>query len=96
MSGSVQVRLEQARMVVQRLERLSADSAWAHVSSGYRGALVKIIDQLEGAPDPEAATEQEVARLEFLIATGFDLLSKAAREMGDPELILGLAPRSRY
>lgn len=87
MSGRVAVRLEQARMIVQRLERLSADSRWAHVASGYRGALIKIIDEVSGLPEVEQASVETVRRLDFLIDKGFDLLSKAAREIGDPELI---------
>ncbi len=86
MSGSVTVRLDQARMIVQRLARLSADSAWAHISSGYRGSLLRVIDRLERLPDPEQASPEEVRQLDFLIDKGFDLLAKAAREIGDPEL----------
>ncbi len=86
MSGSVTVRLDQARMIVQRLARLSADSAWAHISSGYRGSLLRVIDRLERLPDPEQANPEEVRQLDFLIDKGFDLLAKAAREIGDPEL----------
>jgi hypothetical protein len=95
MKDSVQVRLDQARMVMQRLERLSADSAWAHIASGYRGALVKIIDQLEQRTDLESAPADVKARLDFLIDKGFELLANAAREIGDPELILGLVSRDR-
>ena len=87
MSAKVAVRLEQARMIVQRLERLSADSAWAHISSGYRGALLKIIDRLEHLPDIESAAPDEIRLLDFLIDKGFDLLTRAALEIGDPELI---------
>ncbi len=87
MTRNVTIRLEQARMIVQRLERLSADSAWAHISSGYRGSLLKIIDRLEHLPDPESAGSEDVDLLEFLIYKGFDLLTKAAQEIGDPELI---------
>src|SRR5512135_993322 len=86
MSGSVAARLDQARMIVQRLARLSADSAWAHISSGYRGSLLRVIDRLERLPDPERAGPEEVFQLDFLIDKGFDLLAKAAREIGDPEL----------
>ncbi len=86
MSGSVTVRLDQARMIVQRLARLSADSAWAHISSGYRGSLLRVIDRLERLPDPEQAGPEDVRQLDFLIDKGFDLLAKAAREIGDPEL----------
>lgn len=87
MSGRVAARLDLARMVVQRLERLSADSAWAHVSSGYRGALIKHIDWLERLPDVERAGQEQVNRLDFLIDKGLELLAKAAYEIGDPELL---------
>jgi hypothetical protein len=83
----VAVRLEQARMIVQRLERLSADSRWAHISSGYRGSLIKTVDRLDALPDVERAGEEDIRLLDFLIDKGFDLLAKAAREIGDPELI---------
>ena len=87
MNGPVAARLELARMVVQRLERLSADSAWAHVSSGYRGALIKHLDWLERLPQVESVGPDQVARLDFLIDKGLDLLAKAAYEIGDPELL---------
>jgi hypothetical protein len=86
MSGSVAVRMEQARMIVQRLARLSADSAWAHISSGYRGSLLRLMDRLERLPDIEQASPEDDRLLDFLIDKGFDLLAKAAREIGDPEL----------
>ncbi len=85
-SAPVSIRLEQARMVAQRLARLSADSAYAHISSGYRGSLLRVIDRLESLPDVEQAGPEEVHLLDFLIDQGFDLLAKAAREIGDPEL----------
>lgn len=90
MSGRVTVRYEQARMIVQRLERLSADSTWAHSASGHRGSLLKMIDRLERENDLEQAPDHEVALLDLLIDKGFDLLARAAREIGDPELVRGL------
>ena len=86
----MRVRLDQARMIVQRLERLSADSAWARIASGYRGSLLKIIDQLEHMPDLEMASAEDVRLLDFLIDKGFELLTRAAREIGDPDLIRGI------
>jgi hypothetical protein len=90
MSGRVAIRLDQARMIVQRLERLSADSTWAHTASGHRGSLLKIIDRLESVPNLEAIPGSDVELLDLLNAKGFDLLARAAREIGDPELIRGL------
>lgn len=86
-AGPVETRLELARMVVQRLERLSADSAWAHISSGYRGSLIKVIDSLEHQGDVELAAPADIRLLDFLIDKGLDLLAKAAREIGDPEML---------
>lgn len=96
MAGPVETRLGFARMIVQRLERLSADSAWAHIASGYRGSLIKNMEQLEHLANPELASDDDLELLEFLIAKGLDLLARAAREIGDPELIrfsAGLPPR---
>lgn len=92
MSGPVSVRLVQARMIAQRLERLSADSIVAHAASGHRGSLLKLIDRLEGRAVLEETPSEEVQLLDFLIDKGFRLLAQAAREIGDPELIRGLTP----
>lgn len=86
MSEAIQPRFALARMIIQRLERLSADSAWAHIASGYRGSFLRLIERLEGLPEIEQATPQDAAGLDFLIDQGLDLLAKAARELGDPEM----------
>ena len=86
MSASAAVRLEQGRMVAARLARLSADSAYARIASGYRGSLLRIIDRLEGLENIEQAAPDELQLLDFLIHKGFELLAKAARELGDPQL----------
>jgi hypothetical protein len=70
--------LEQARLLVSRLERLSADSTWAHRASGCRGALLKLIEQIETAPPGQPP---DWGRLAFLVDWGFDLLENAAREL---------------
>ena len=91
-SGTIETRVDLARMIVQRLERLSADSAWAHISSGYRGSLIKWLDlyEREGA---SATSQDRRALLEFLIDKGLELLANAARELGDPSLVSNL-PKS--
>jgi hypothetical protein len=37
------------RLLLPRLERISVDSYWAHRASGVRGALVKLLEQMEAA-----------------------------------------------
>ena len=86
-AGTLAVRVDLARMIVQRLERLSADSAWAHIASGYRGSLLKWLDLYEQG---KATGAEDRALLEFLIDKGLELLANAAREMGDPSLVENL------
>lgn len=75
-------RIEHAWLVVRRLERISADSIWAHRSSGYRGALIRALEQYERAAG-EALPERD--RLDFVLRWSYQLLENAARELGDPE-----------
>jgi hypothetical protein len=65
--------------LLERLERIPADSVWAHRASGIRGALLGAQDALEhGDPvDPGS--------LQFLLTYGFKLLEQAARERGKGE-----------
>lgn len=91
-TGSLETRVDLARMIAQRLERLSADSAWAHIASGYRGSLIKWLDRYEreaGAQPGEYSLEDR-RLLEFLIDKGLELLANAARELGDPSLVSNL------
>ena len=87
-AGSLETRVDLARMIVQRLERLSADSAWAHISSGYRGSLIKWLDRYEREGLDTSADQRQL--LEFLIDKGLELLANAARELGDPSLVSNL------
>ena len=61
-----------AKLLVKRLEHLSADSAWAHKASGIRASLDKTLASGD-AIDP--------AYLDFLIKQGFQILKKAAQEI---------------
>ena len=69
--------IKQAWMIVQRLERISVDSLWARRASGYRGALLKWLDQNSLLTN---ITVNDYEQLQQLVNTSFDLLSKAARE----------------
>lgn len=69
-------RLDLARMLISRLERLSADSVWAHRAAGLRVSLLRMVEQVEiGKINPD--------RLECLMRTGFEILENAARELPD-------------
>jgi hypothetical protein len=60
-------------LLLARLERISVDSYWAHRASGVRGALLRALETMEnGFPDPKP---------DILIAEGFEILKKAAKEI---------------
>ncbi|HET6594616.1 MAG TPA: hypothetical protein VFG81_03270 [Anaerolineales bacterium] len=61
-------------LLLARLERISVDSYWAHRASGVRGALVKLMVQMEtGEPiDPLS--------LHVNLTVGFEILKRAAEE----------------
>lgn len=62
------------RMLLERLERVSVDSYWAHRASGVRGGLLKHLEELEkGEPAGQANTAE-------LISSAFAILTRAARE----------------
>ena len=74
--------LELINMLVARLERLSADSYWAHQASGIRGSLLKWVeteDQGMGVQTLQSSsgTGKKVAAM---IERGFEVLEKAAKE----------------
>ena len=78
--GDVQVEL--ARRLVSRLERLSADSYWAHQASGIRGALLRALERIERN---RGGSSQAALNLKKLNEAGFTILLKAAQECMPPE-----------
>lgn len=62
------------QLILDRLERISADSYWAHRASGIRGALLRT---LEG----DETTENKPKR-QALIEKALQVLAWAAREKG--------------
>ena len=76
--------IQQAKLLIYRLERISADSIWAHRSSGQRGALLRWVARLEGGDPHEtilSPESEEYRRFAYLIQSGYELLEKAAKEM---------------
>ncbi|MEO8358372.1 MAG: hypothetical protein ABI621_20895 [Chloroflexota bacterium] len=66
--------LRTLRLLLARLERISADSVTAHRASGVRGALLRVLETLEAG---EAVSDAELKRL---IDSGYGLLERAAKE----------------
>ncbi len=64
------------QLLASRLEKLSADSRWAHQASGLRGNIIKLLEESE-----QKSILQD--RMEALIEHGFHLLRQAAREIPD-------------
>jgi hypothetical protein len=62
------------RLLLSRLERISVDSYWAHRASGVRGALTKILGQIELGETVDPAS------LRTNLLVGFEVLEKAAEE----------------
>jgi hypothetical protein len=71
--------LELIKRLTDRLERLSADSIYAHQASGLRGSLLRCIEQLESG---ELLDSEDRSRLDDLVGYGFDILELAAKEIG--------------
>ena len=77
--GSESVQLIQARILVERLARLSVDSIWARRASGLRASLDRALVQFEDG------SEGESEHIKCLIDLGFEILEKAGREIPVPE-----------
>ena len=74
--------LEEARLLISRLERISADSIWARRSSGHRGAMLKWVEDFEQKRQNKEidADSIDLLSIENLIRTGYEFLENAARE----------------
>jgi hypothetical protein len=62
------------RLLIARLERISADSFWAHRASGVKGSLLRVVEKSEkGYP-------MRQVELKRIVDLGFFILEKAARD----------------
>ena len=61
----------QGRFLLDRLERISADSAWAHQASGIRASLARAVNN----------PSTDMSALKQWLEIGFDILEKAAAEI---------------
>ena len=60
-------------MLLERLERIPADSPWAHRASGVRGALIRLLEQIE------MGSSMDPAALKSNASMGFYILNEAAK-----------------
>jgi hypothetical protein len=61
-------------LLIARLERISADSFWAHRASGVKGSLLRMMEKSEMGRPPRQTDLKRTMDL------GFFILEKAARE----------------
>jgi len=61
------------RMLIERLERISADSVWAHRASGVRGSLLRMLEEIEQGHSPDSKT------LSVAVTTALNILTQAAK-----------------
>ncbi len=69
--------IRSATLLVTRLERLSADSYWAHQASGVRGSLLRLVEHYERSAQ---LSQVELRQLKESLALGYRLLNLAAKE----------------
>jgi len=62
--------IQQAELLLPRLERIAPDSSWAHRATGLRRTLLRLIQSPE--PNPNL--------LEAAVRTGFFVLESAAKD----------------
>jgi hypothetical protein len=82
--SSSERQITEARILVERLERLSADSYWAHQASGMRGALLRAIALFESSQDDSTNQPLEIiqaSQLNRVMGRSFEILVRAARDM---------------
>lgn len=83
MNSTDQSRQHQlARILLSRLEKISADSPWAHRASGVRASLAKLLAR--GHPSQENSCRGE--QLAGLLSQGFEILEKAAGQIPAEDL----------
>jgi hypothetical protein len=69
-----EIAISLIRLLTARLERISADSFWAHRASGIKGSLFRMLEK------PQSGHSIQSAELKRIIDLGFYILEKAAKE----------------
>jgi hypothetical protein len=70
---------ELIKLLIDRLEHLSADSTYAHRASGLRGSLLRYVEHIEAG---DKMNSDDQAQLDQLVEYGFEILILSAKEIG--------------
>lgn len=90
-SSSEHPTIATARMLAERMERLSADSNWARRASGLRGGLLRAIEEVDQTPIERQANL--LPALDKLNQRAYEILTRAAQEIRPPRPELNLTYR---
>lgn len=71
--------IELIKLLIDRLEHLSADSTYAHRASGLRGSLLRYVERIEAG---DLINSDDQTRLDQLVESGFEILILSAKEIG--------------
>ena len=71
--------IELIKLLIDRLEHLSADSTYAHRASGLRGSLLRYVERIEAG---DLMNSDDQTRLDQLVESGFEILILSAKEIG--------------
>jgi hypothetical protein len=84
MNEVLRKQYEFALQLVLRLERLSADSYWAHKASGVRGSLLRCLDEIN-VNNQYTPQDSQFTNLGILVDEAFQILKSAAGDITVPE-----------
>ena len=71
-------------MLLTRLERVPADSFWAHRASGVRGSLLDALEREENGDPLDSSSSSQLTR------EAIHILERAAREIGQAAVAEGV------
>jgi hypothetical protein len=84
-----------ANQLVERLDRLSADSLWAHRACGVKGSLLRCLQDIQSTSPNNPPSDDQTQRLRRLITHGFDILGKAAAQIETIDSLSDFPRRNR-
>lgn len=71
--------IRMASILIERMERLAPDSIWARRTSGYRGTLLRLRENLLQDTEADGGQIETWGKFCSLVDQGFHMLEKAAR-----------------